>query len=163
MILLALDQASHISGWAVFQEERLIAHGKIEANQSDLGDRLVYIKQEVLKLIEQYKVDEIVMEDIQMQDKVVNNVQTFKILAEVFGVLYETFTELKIPNSALLASSWKSTLGIKGKNRPEQKRNAQAWVQQTYNIKVIQDIADAVCIGSAYLAKKPSDDVYDWS
>lgn len=163
MNLLALDQASHISGWAVFQEGKLTAYGKIEANHNDLGDRLVYIKQEVLKLIEQYNINEIVMEDIQLQGNVPNNVQTFKTLAEVFGVLYEAFTALKIPNSALLASSWKSTLGIKGKDRATQKKNAQAWVINTYNLKVIQDVADAVCIGSAYLTKKSSDDIYDWS
>lgn len=163
MNLLALDQASHITGWAVFQDEKLLTWNKIEANQEDLGDRLVYIKQQILKLIEQYQIDEIVMEDIQMQGNVINNVQTFKILAELFGVLYETFTELNLPNSALLASSWKSELGIKGKDRTAQKKNAQAWVQKNHNIKVIQDIADAVCIGSAYLRKKSSNEVYDWS
>lgn len=161
MNLLALDQASHVSGWAVFQQEKLIAYGKIEANQPDIGDRLYYIKQEVLKLIDKYNIDEVVLEDIQYQNNIGNNVQTFKILAELLGVLIETFIELKIPNSALLASSWKSTLGIKGKNRAEQKRNAQAWVQQTYNIKVIQDIADSICIGAAYLNKPIAD--YDWS
>lgn len=162
MNLLTLDQASYVSGWSVFEDGKLIKYGKIEANQSDLGERLYYIKQEVLKLIEKYNINEIVMEDIQMQDNVANNVQTFKILAELFGVLYETFTELKIPNSAILASSWKSALGIKGKNRAEQKRNAQNWVLENFNIKVIQDIADSVCIGAAYLKKTPSQD-YDWS
>jgi hypothetical protein len=46
------------------------------------------------------------------------------VLAEVFGVIYELVTEMKLKNSAVLASSWKSTLGIKGKDRSEQKRNA---------------------------------------
>ena len=49
-------------------------------------------------------------EDIQMQGNVANNVQTFKTLAEVFGVIYELVTELNLPNTAVLASSWKSTL-----------------------------------------------------
>lgn len=160
--LLALDQASHITGWSIFEDEKLKEYGKIEANQTDVGERLYYIKQEILKLIDTHGIDEVVMEDIQLQGNIANNVQTFKILAEVFGVLYETFTELKIPNSAILASSWKSTLGIKGKNRAEQKRNAQTWVLNTYGIKVIQDIADSVCIGSAYL-KKPVAQDYDWS
>lgn len=161
MNLLALDQATHITGWAVFEEGKLIQQGKIEANQSDLGERLCYIKQEVLKLIKTYLIDEVVLEDIQLQNNVMNNVQTFKSLAELFGVLYETFTEMKIVNSALLASSWKSTLGIKGKDRAAQKRNAQAWVQTEYGLKVTQDVADAVCIGSAYLKRQNS--AYDWS
>jgi hypothetical protein len=55
-------------------------------------------------------VEEVVFEDIQMQGNVANNVQTFKALAEVFGVIYELVTELNLPNTAVLASSWKSTL-----------------------------------------------------
>lgn len=161
MNLLALDQATHVTGWAVFIDGKLTKWGKIEANQSDLGERLYYIKNEILKLISEYQINEIVFEDIQMQSNVVNNVQTFKALAELFGVLYETFTEIKIPNTAILASSWKSTLDIKGKDRATQKRNAQAWVLDNYNIKVIQDIADSVCIGSAYLKRQDSE--FDWS
>jgi hypothetical protein len=43
---------------------------------------------------------------------------------------------MNIPGSCVLASSWKSTLGIKGKTRPEQKRNAQNFVKTTYNVLV---------------------------
>jgi len=32
---------------------------------------------------------------------------------------------MEIKNTAVLAGTWKSTLGIKGKTRPEQKRAAQ--------------------------------------
>jgi hypothetical protein len=47
----------------------------------------------------------------------------------------------------VLASSWKHTLGIKGANRAAQKKNAQEYVLENYNIKAIQDIVDAICIG----------------
>jgi phosphatidate phosphatase APP1 len=77
-------------------------------------------------------------------------------------VVDELCAEFKVPRTSILASVWKSKLGIKGKDRPAQKRAAQNWVVNTYNIKVIQDIADAVCIGTAYL-KDIKKDVYDWS
>ena len=89
-----------------------------------------------------------VFEDIQLQGNVTNNVQTFKILAEVFGVIYELVTELEIEHAAVLSSSWKSTLGIKGRTRPEQKKNAQDWVINTYGVKPSQDASDAICIGA---------------
>lgn len=146
--LLALDQSSRISGWAFFNEGSLEAYGKFIANQDDLGERLNYIKAEVVKLIEKFDVNEVVFEDIQYQNNVRNNVQTFKTLAEVFGVIYEMLTDRNIPNNAVLASVWKSTLGIKGKTRPEQKRNAQQFVLDTYNIKATQDECDAICIGT---------------
>ena len=90
-----------------------------------------------------------------MQGNVVNNVQTFKILAEVFGVIYELVTELQIPNTAVLAGTWKSSLGIKGKQRAEQKQNAQKYVLDTFNVKAIQDECDAICIG-AHMINKPA-------
>jgi Holliday junction resolvasome RuvABC endonuclease subunit len=101
------------------------------------------------------------MEDIQLQNNVQNNVQTFKTLAEVFGVIYELLTEMNIKNSAVLASSWKSTLGIKGRTRPEQKKNAQEYVINTYGKKPTQDECDAICIGCHRIFSKSED--FDWS
>jgi len=75
------------------------------------------------------------MEDIQLQESKINNIATFKILAQVLGVIQELLVELDIPQAAVVSSSWKSTLGIKGRTRPDQKRNAAAWVQQTYSVK----------------------------
>lgn len=86
-----------------------------------------------------------------MDGQYVNNVQTFKILAEVFGVLYELCVDLGKPVIAVLAGTWKSTLDIKGKTRPEQKRNAQLFVVDTYKIKPTQDECDAICIGTHYI------------
>ena len=64
-----------------------------------------------------------------------------------------------MPHTAVPSTSWKSTLGIKGKDRPEQKRNAQAYVLQTYNLKPTQDECDAICIGTHYMKSKD----FDWS
>lgn len=158
--LLALDQASRITGYAIFDEDELIDYGKIVANDDDIGQRLVFIRSEVVKLIDKYNINEIVLEDIQLQNNVVNNVQTFKTLAEVFGVLYELATERKIKNSAVLSSSWKSTLGIKGKDRPAQKRAAQEYIVKRYNIKPTQDECDAICIGTHVIQQH--DNVFNW-
>ena len=164
--ILALDQASRTTGWAVFNDNTLLTYGKFTVSEDDIGERLYAIKNHVQNLISKYEINEIVFEDIQLQNNILNNVQTFKVLAEVFGILEELFTELKIPHSAVLASSWKSTLGIKGRTRPEQKKNAQLYVEQTYNTKATQDESDAICIGSHYLTKKivpVSDAGFDWS
>lgn len=158
--LLALDQSSRITGWAVFNGNELVDSGIFTAT-GDMGQRLVFIKSTVLNLIEKYGIDEVIFEDIQVQGNVTNNIQTFKILAEVFGVLWETFEEMGIKNSAVLSSVWKSTLGIKGLNRQEQKKNAQTFVLETYNKKVSQDESDAICIGAHKIKKNNSS--FDWS
>lgn len=161
MNLLALDQATVTSGWSVFKDGKLFDYGKFTATQNDIGDRLHYIRNQVKDLINKYEINEVVFEDIQLQNNVVNNVDTFKKLAEVFGIIYELCVDLKLSNSAILASSWKSTLGIKGKDRATQKKNAQQWVMDTYGVKVIQDTADSICIGAAYLKRQESE--YNWS
>lgn len=161
MTLLALDQATIITGWAIFKDGKLTHYGKFTANHDDIGDRLHYIRQQITKLIQEYNVDEVVFEDIQLQTNKVNNVDTFKKLAEVFGVVYELCVDLSIPRSSLLASSWKSTLGIKGKDRTAQKRAAQQWVVDTYGVKPTQDECDAIAIGAARLRKQ--DESFDWS
>lgn len=163
--LLALDQASHVSGYSVFYDDNLEAHGKFSVDDTDIGERLVKIRKKVLELINEYDINEVAFEDIQLQTNVGNNVQTFKILAEVFGVIYELVTELGLPHTEVLAGTWKSTLGIKGKNRQEQKRNAQAYVVNTFGIKATQDESDAICIGAHMISKKKSTklDDHDWS
>ena len=127
-----------------------------------MGERLEYIRNKVKKLIEDNNITEVVMEDIQLQNNVVNNVQTFKKLAEVFGVISELLTEMKIPQTAVLASSWKHTLGIKGGTRPVQKRNAQLFVKIKYNINPTQDECDAICIGTHHTINNPNDG-FDWA
>lgn len=163
--LLALDQSSHISGYSIFYDEKLETFGKFSFDDEDIGERLHKIRNKVKELIDTYDINEVAFEDIQLQNNVHNNVQTFKILAEVFGIIYELVTELEIPHTAILAGTWKSTLGIKGKNRVEQKRNAKAFVNEKYNIKATQDEADAICIGTHMLTKPKAKIVkdFDWS
>jgi hypothetical protein len=42
-------------------------------------------------------------------------------------------------------SVWRSTCEIKGRKREEQKKNAQLFVKNKFNIDVDEDIADAIC------------------
>lgn len=151
--LLALDQASKVTGWAIFEDGELKSYGKISLDDPNTDTRLVQLRQNIQTLVADYNIDEVIFEDIQQQNNVANNVQTFKVLAEVYGVVSELLQELQIPHSTVLAASWKSTLGIKGRTRAEQKKNAQLYVEQNYGIHVIQDIADAVCIGTHHIKK----------
>ena len=151
--LLALDQSSKTTGWAVFDRDSktLLTHGKFTLDDDDLGIRLNQFRNKVEDLINLYSISFVVFENIQMQGNVANNVQTFKALAEVYGVLEELCVALNIPHVPVLAGTWKSGLGIKGRVRAEQKRNAQIFVQNTYNLKPTQDECDAICIGTHFL------------
>ena len=87
---------------------------------------------------------------------------TYKKLAYVQAVLIQMLDELKLHYEIIASSSWKSTLGIKGRARAEQKKNAQIYVNTIYGIKATQDECDAICIGTHY-SKKPSEEGFDWA
>ncbi len=165
--LLALDQASLTSGYAIFKDGNLTDYGKFTFDDDDIAERLVKIRKKVLDLISANDINEVAFEDIQMQNNV-NNVQTFKILSEVYGVILETLHEHKMKYTVVSSNTWKSTLGIRGRARAEQKRNAQQFVLDTYGIKAIQDTCDAICIGTHVLRNpgqgtKVSVEGFDWS
>lgn len=167
MKLLALDQSSHTTGYAIFQDGKLISYDKFSFEDDDVGKRLTKIRNKINSLIEENEITEVAFEDIQLQNnKGPNNVVTYKILAEVFGVIEQLLNEKKIPYQIIPSTSWKSTLSIKGAQRAEQKRNAQLWVLNNCGVKAIQDICDAICIGEHTLRKNTksfSDEGLDWS
>lgn len=156
MRTLALDQSSHITGWAVFEGKLLLEYGKFELTHPDLGVRLKQIRERIDQMVKDYNIQKIVMEDVQYQPNVVNNIQTFKTLAETLGVLYEYGTAAGLDPEIVLAGTWKKFLGIKGRNRAEQKKNAQDYIINNYQIKPTQDECDAICIGLYATRKKAS-------
>lgn len=157
--ILALDQSSHITGYAIFKDRALVDYGKLDLQNPNIDIRLVQLRQFIIELINKYNIDYVVYEDIQQQNNIANNIQTFKALSEVFGVVSELLEELGVPHSPVASASWKSTLEIKGKSRSEQKRNAQQYVQDNYGIKPTQDECDAICIGVHHIKKNTN----NWS
>lgn len=160
MKILALDQASKTTGYAIFENGKLLAYNKFTFEDSDMGIRLMKIRNKVREIIEENNIKEVIMEDIQLQEDAKNNVVTFKILAEVFGIIHELTTEMNIPWSAVSSSTWRHTLGIKGVKRAERKLLAQDYVEKHYSVRPTEDECDAICIGT-YKFKNNSP--IDWS
>ena len=118
--ILALDQSSHTTGYAVFQDGRPVVVSHFDAKGAELGDRLEWIRNKVISLINEYEIDEVAFEDIQLQD--INGsreagIKTFKILAEVFGVIHELVNELDVDYIIIPPIVWKATFKIAGKGR----------------------------------------------
>lgn len=65
MVILALDQSSHINGYAIFQNNKLLKYGKFSLNDNDIGKRLVNFRRQIIELIENYRPDMVIFEDIQ--------------------------------------------------------------------------------------------------
>ena len=163
--ILALDQASVTTGWAFFQNGQLKKWGHFSFDDDNIGARLTKIRDKVKSLCDEYTIDEVIYEDIQLQNNVGNNVHTFKVLAEVYGVLTQLFDTLALPSRSYVSTSWKSRLNIKGRTRADQKRAAQAFVLDTYKVKCTQDEADAICIGASVLSLEEAEqkEPFNWA
>lgn len=167
--LLALDQSTATTGYAVFKDQELLTVGHIDPSGSDYLERIVHLRRWLNNIINTLEEDiEVAIEDIQLQQFEPNGtgrqskdfgVTTYKKLAHVQGAILNLLVARKIKYSIIPSSSWKKTCKIKGQHRNEQKKMAQQFVKETYNIKATQDEADAVCIGYHALKNKG----LDWS
>lgn len=64
MKLLALDQASRTTGYAVFQDDELLKSGTFTLKSDDVGERLAEYRKKIENLIIEYEIDEVAFEDI---------------------------------------------------------------------------------------------------
>lgn len=146
--LLALDQATSNTGWALFKDGKLEDYGVAKADGFE-EQKINAMRNWLIKKIQELKLIPsaditIVLEDIQLQR---NDVKTFKVLAHLQGVLINVIYKEDLKMFIYYSSEWKSSCGIKGKDRTAQKQNAQKFIEQTYGVKAIQDTCDAICLG----------------
>lgn len=163
MIILALDQSTRISGWSVFEDKELKDFGHWTETSDSIGKRILNISNHIKDLINKYDPDLVVFENIQLQNRNIG-VDTFQKLAWVQGAIISVLEEWDVEYKIIYASEWRKSCDfLKGndKHRNEQKKIAQQWVKDTYNLKCTQDEADAICIGVH--ATLQSEEVYDWS
>lgn len=175
-IYLAVDQSTSVTGYAVFEGEQLIEHGKVKFEGEPI-ERMIEVKNWLLEKVEELKqkysnnILKVILEDIQYQpyyektnyanQGMLQNAMTFKTLAQLQGILIAALVENNIDYQLYYSSSWKSTFGIKGKDRTEQKRNTQEYIKKTFNKdKITQDECDAILLGLHGIKK--DNKIIDW-
>ena len=159
MIVLSLDQAAVTTGWALFENNKLINKGSFTIKKTlPIEVRLWQIQQSLLDVI--YKnlndrnPDIIVFEGIQQQ----SNVETFRKLAMVQAAILLLCYDLGIKYIIYSPSEWRAINGGGyGRKREEQKNAAIVKAKEWYQVEVDSDIADAINIGHAYLINRTND------
>lgn len=148
---MALDQASRVTGWAIYDNKNLIASGhfSISANKT-MQQRLIAFVDHLDDLIAKYNIEKIYYEGIQYQ----SNIETYKKLAYIQAMIIYNSECNNIPISELSPSHWRSLIKDKhkikfGRSRTEQKQKAQEFVKNFFNKNVTEDEADAICLGYA--------------
>ncbi|MDD4780340.1 MAG: crossover junction endodeoxyribonuclease RuvC [Tissierellia bacterium] len=142
---MALDQATKISGYSLFEDNKLITYGVLLADEKEKNpiERMKQMNDEIISLIDKYQPDFIVFENVQFQ----RNYGTFQQLSQLQGIVMAYLFKLDVGFQIIEPSAWKSFCGIKGKKRDEQKKNTQAFVKMMYKVSVSEDEADAIGIG----------------
>lgn len=161
--LLALDQSSYTTGYAVFKDGNPVVISHFDAPKKDLGIRLEWIRNKIVSLIKEYDIDEVAFEDIQLQE--INGskeagIKTFKVLAEVFGVVHELLTEIQMDYTIVPPVVWKATFKIAGKGREREKQMARAYIKTSLGLECSEDEADAACIALHIIKKQDSE--FNW-
>lgn len=143
--VLALDQSSHKTGYAVFDGKQLIKYGVFEATEENEILRFKTIRDWALSMLENWQPDEVSIEGIQYQQNM--GVTTFQTLARLQGILMITFQDFGVPFKICATNTWRAHCGVKGRQRADKKRSMQLLVKQWYDISVSDDEADAIGIG----------------
>lgn len=159
--ILALDQATRITGYSVYNNRNLIDYGSFEAIGKTDTERSLQVKQWMISLIDQYQIDFVGIEGIQYQTAA--GVTTFEVLARLQGVLMVACLEEKIPFKVVPTNTWRVHCGVKGKTRTDRKRSMQLLVKDWYNISPTDDECDAIGIGKYFVDHQtPKVEIVDW-
>lgn len=162
--ILALDQATHVTGWSIYDGQTLIRYGTFSTNQTNEIARINTIKNWLLSMIENWKPDFVAIEGIQFQDESSGNkmgITVFQGLARLQGVLMETCYARKIDYTVCPTNTWRNHCGVKGRYRADKKRSMQLIAKKWYDISLTDDEADAVGIGK-YAADLNKIEVVNW-
>ena len=150
MRILSMDQSTRITGFAVFEDGKYVKSGVIDLHKiKDTDERSKQMGLEMCKLIEEYKPNEIVIEEVAMQ----SNIGTLKKLARIQGMAIGFAAAHNIPTHILEPSKWRAVLqfdqGPKVK-REQLKQQSRDFVKNILGLSIeSEDENEATAINEA--------------
>lgn len=148
--IVALDNATEKAGVSIFDDGKLVYYTLIQLHGETI-QRLAQnrkILEEVI--IQQWKPDLIVFEDIQYQ----NNIYTFKVLAMLLGSSVVAAQLAGIKYETVLSKVWREHYCVTGRTRVQQKAQSIQKVKEMYGINVGDDEAEAILLGKYAVDKR---------
>jgi Holliday junction resolvasome RuvABC endonuclease subunit len=147
--VLAFDQSTRCSGYAMFEDGEYIESGIIDMSKSKLetDKRSFEMAKALWKIINKYKPEILVIEDVQQQ----SNAKTMIVLARLAGMIIGYAEAHKVQVHIITPSQWRSMLKFKlgaGVKRQELKQQSIDYVKETYGINVSEDEAEAIALGA---------------
>lgn len=152
--VLAIDQATHISGFSIYDNEKLVKYGTFETTQDTPVERLQAIRNWLISMVHSWQPDYVGIEGIQLQENKEYRigVTTFEALARLQGCLMLACYDLNIPFEICPTNTWRKHCSVKGRSRTDKKRSMQLLTKKWFDVTVSEDEADAIGIGR-YMAE----------
>lgn len=110
MKLLSLDMSTRKTGWAIFDDNNLIAYNLIEIKGSNTIERTAFMSDKIQELITSYNVDCVACEDVPVS--VHSNLEIGKNLCVLQGCLLEMSRSLGVKLHLMHPTYWRSSIGM---------------------------------------------------
>ena len=153
-ILIALDESTTCTGYAVFDDSELIEHGTFSFKSKDVLERVSLIMEEIENLIDTYKPDNMIIEDVQ----ITMNAATAKSLLGLQFMIEVYAHRNNISCETYRTTKWRKILGLSNSRSLDRKAKKQEtidYVKDKYGIEILKDDeSDAIAIGTAYLLER---------
>lgn len=166
MIVMGIDASTTATGWSIFDNNTLIAHGTIKPKASDeWRDRISQEWDALDEVIEAFHPEKIYVEDVPLKE----GKSTLVKLGVVQGLLISLSAKYKIEIIFLLPSSWRQPLGLydgtrEGTHRDVLKKKAIEMANNKFNLELVyvapkskknmDDEAEAILIAYSQVKKK---------
>lgn len=149
MKILAFDQATKVTGFAIIVDGTLVKHGTFKANTAfDIVSRMYHIADVVGSMAFEESPDIVVLEGVEG----VKNERTMIYLANLQGMCLMSARHHGHMAETIDVATWRHTLGFemgRGVKREDLKRQAITFVAREYGVDCGDDEAEAICIASA--------------
>ena len=166
MNILSLDASTKSTGYAIYEGKTLKTYGCITSSSTDLIKRIHKMVDEIKILLTENKIDKIILEEVRPENGT-QNIKTHRALMWLQGALaimtHDDFP--KVETIYTYPSEWRKSCNIKtgrGVVRETVKQHDIRFVEETFGLKVNDDIADAIGIGYAFLHPDGKEEMISW-
>lgn len=141
MKILSLDLSTKSSGYAIFEDEKLIDSGVIRNSDKDLLVRGNYMAEFVRLLCEKYgKFDLVGIEDL----KIIHNQSVLVMLAQVQGMVLRELKDQEV--KFVFPTVWRKEFKLNGKRADAKAKAIELCTELGYTVECDDD-AEAILLG----------------
>lgn len=157
MIRMGLDGSTKCSGWCIFDDDKLLYYGKINADKdSEWRERVVYMMKEVAVLIREYNVEELCVEN---PVKTIANVNTLEQLFSLHGAILGVASALHIKFTPVNVNTWRKELDLL-KDIPKDTKDKRSILKER-SVKLANELYNLDLTWKSKTSKENDDDISD--